>query len=251
MTYCPKCGEKIEKGSVFCQSCGELIEKKLTAGAMPKTGMLSRFEQSIYFRIARGFAWVILFVTTISLIYYMISLAPTALDLFGGETRVSQDDIRKAMEAEKRRGSIIHEEPVKEKIDPELLAKLDKEIYELFNLMPPDAQKQFNIEGFRSYVKNSVTYIARTQDRIALIKEAKEIIKDFSVTERWDALGKFFGLKGEKEMTVKNRKELAKATLLENSIYILSGIIIITLFSMILVLLAVERNTRKGIERSL
>lgn len=249
MTFCPKCGEKVEEESDFCQSCGALIEKKMTVEAIPQKGLMSRIEQTIYFRIARGFAWLILFIVTISLVIYTINLAPTALELVGGETRVSQDDIKRAIAAEKARRPFMFEETVPEKIDPELMAKLDKEIYELFNLMPQDMQRPLNIEGFRNYVKNSVTYIARIQDRIALIKEARDIIKDFPVAERMEAIGKFFEIKAQKEMAVKNKKEAAKQRLRENVIYILSGIIFITLLSMILVLLAVERNTRKGIER--
>lgn len=264
MTHCSNCGERIERGDNFCHNCGASIEKKMTVEAIPQQGLMSRFEQGILFRIARGFTWVILIITVISLIYYIISLVPTTMDLLGGDTKVSQDDIRKAMETRKTRRSFMFEERVQEKIDPELLAKLDKEIYELFSLLPQDIQENWNIESFRRDVKEYISeiqgkvtivqdrtdYVKEIQEKIAIVKEAKDIIKDFSVTERVNALEKFFILKAHKVEAVKNKKERAKQKLSNNATYILMGLIFITSLSMILVLLAIERNTRKIIERA-
>jgi len=244
MTYCSKCGEKIEEGSSFCENCGATIEKKISM-EMPKKGLMSRIEQSIYFRIARGFAWFVLFIATISLVVYIINLAPTALELLGGETRVTQDDIKRAIAAEKARRPFMFEEGPREKIDPGLMAGLDKEIYELFLLLPPDIQRQYDVERFRDQIKTTINYVGKIKDKIAIIKEAKDVLKDFPVAERIEAMDKFFRIKGEKEMAIKNKVEAAKAKLVGSPIYILSAITLITLLSMILVLLAVERNTRK------
>ncbi|MEW5804968.1 MAG: zinc-ribbon domain-containing protein [bacterium] len=101
MTNCPKCGEKIEEGSVFCQNCGASIEKKDVIETKRMEGLMGKVEQSIYFKIARGFAWLILFVAVIGLVISIVYVTPSITDLIGGETGVSQDEIRNAIVAEK------------------------------------------------------------------------------------------------------------------------------------------------------
>jgi hypothetical protein len=244
--FCPKCREKIEEGSSFCQTCGTVIEQKVTVESMTEKGLMSRIEQNVYFRIARGFAWFILLLVTISLVIYIVKLAPTALELFGGETRVSQDEIKRAIAAEKERRPFMLEETSIEKMDPELMSRLDKEIYELILLLPADIQAQWGVERLREYIKNSISFVRDTENKITVINEARGVLQPFALAERMEAMGKFFKIKDEKVMSVKNKKEAAKVKLLNNFIYILSAIIFITLLSMILVLLAVERNTRKA-----
>ena len=58
MASCPKCGEKIEEDSFFCQNRGTEIDER----RILKEGFLSKFERSLYLKIARGFTWFILFI---------------------------------------------------------------------------------------------------------------------------------------------------------------------------------------------
>jgi peptide subunit release factor 1 (eRF1) len=127
------------------------------------------------------------------------------------------------------------------------MARLDKEIYELFLLLPLDIQRQVATEEFRDRVKNKLTYVgaALYKDKISIVQEAKDVLKEFPVDERRGVITKFFEIKGEKERALKNRREAAKTKLLGNFMYILSTVSLITMVIMILVLLAVERNTRK------
>ena len=139
----------------------------------------------------------------------------------------------------------MFEEEPREKIDPRLMAELDKEIYQLFLLLPPDIQRQYDVEWFRGQIKTTINYVGKIKDKIAIIKEAKDLLKDFPVAERMEAMDKFFRIKGEKESAVKTKMAAAKEKLMGGLVYIPAEITLITLLSMILVLLAIERHTRK------
>ncbi len=242
---CPKCGETIDEGSTFCQNCGATIVKKASSEAERKSGFMWKIEQSIYFKIARVFAWLILFIAVIVLAISIISVTPSITALIGGSTGVSQDEINKAIAAEKSWRQFTSEES-HEKIDPDLLAKLDKEVYELISLLPSNTQDRSGVDGLRNTIKNMLHSWEKTKEKIAVIKEASSVIKKFPEAERWKAIDKFIDIKSNKENSVNAKKEKAKANLLAMSVTILSTISIITLVSMILVLLAIERNTRKA-----
>jgi hypothetical protein len=93
MIFCPKCGEKIEEGSVFCQSCGASIETKMTAGDMPKKGLMGKIEQTIYFRIARVFAWLVAALATIGFIVSVKYTADAIPQVLAGSVKVSQEKV--------------------------------------------------------------------------------------------------------------------------------------------------------------
>ncbi|MBI4707178.1 MAG: zinc-ribbon domain-containing protein [Candidatus Omnitrophica bacterium] len=246
---CPKCGEKNEEGSTFCQNCGTSIkEEKTSLKFSTEKGLIGKIERSLYFRIARGFAWFILIPAVIALIFSIVSTAPTAMHLIGGSTSVSKDEVKKALESKSRRYVTEgHEwgEDAEEKIDPELMAKLDKEVYELISLFPMEIQRQWGVEGLRNQIKNHLAFGKGLKDKIDAVKDAKDIIKDFPESERVDAVDKFFTIKNTKDNLVKKKQAEAKVSLGGMSAVIMSSIAVITLVTMILVLLAIERNTRK------
>ncbi|MEW6110354.1 MAG: hypothetical protein AB1632_14480 [Nitrospirota bacterium] len=126
------------------------------------------------------------------------------------------------------------------------MAKLDKEIYELISFLPKNMQERSGVDGLRNAIKNMLHNWEETKEKVATVKEARNIIEKFDEAERWNAVDKFFDIKHAKEDLVQTKKEKAKANLLAMSVTILSTISIITLVSMILVLLAIERNTRKA-----
>lgn len=241
---CPRCNAINDEGSTFCQSCGASIEKKAAIDTKKVEGLMGKVEQSIYFRIARGFAWLILFMAVIGLAGSILYVAPSITDLVGGDSKVSHDEIVNAIAAEKTRQAFTIEE-VQERIDPEQLATLDRYIYVLISILPKNMQTEYGVEKLRYEIKQSITYWKNIEDKIAVIKEAKIVAEKFLEAERSKAIEKFFEIKAQKENLIKQKKEMAKANLLSLSTIILSTISIITLVSMILVLLAIERNTRK------
>lgn len=244
MATCAKCGAKNDEESGFCQSCGASIGTTVV-GTLPQKGFMSKIEQSVYFRIARGFAWVILMVAVIALAITTVYLFPTATKLIGGDTNVSKDEIMKAIEAEKARKPFVFGGVEREKFDPELMAKLDKELYDLILLLPGDIQNQYGVERMRDEFKNGLRYLENIKDKITIVQKMKEVIKEIPEGDRLSAVGKYLEITQGKENALQQKKTSAKATLSAMSTVIISLIAIITSITMILVLLAIERNTRK------
>jgi hypothetical protein len=244
MVFCTKCGGTIEEGSSFCQSCGTPVEGKIAFEAMPKKGLMSRIEQTIYFRIARVFSWLIAALATIGLIISVIYIAKTVPQVLAGSVKVSQEEVRNAI-AEKSERRVQYEMET-ERISPELLAKLDKEIYELIYLLPKDMQaEEWDVERLRGIIRNSIASWEGLKDKLTVIQEARALLKNFSEEQRADAMYKFFAIKAEKENIIKARKAEALKNLGIWAGIMLAMIYTITMISMILVALAVERNTRK------
>ena len=239
MASCPKCGEKIEEDSFFCQNCGTQIDET----RILKEGFLSKFERSLYLRIARGVTWFILFVAILTLAGFFIYLSPSLLALIGEETKVTQDEIRIAIESEIKAIPQISEERIPEKIDPKLSAALAEEIRKLIHILPKDMQT-IRIETLSFIIENKLKYWMVLQDKISVVKEARSILYRFSEDERWKALDKFFVIKIEKENSSKEKKKKAIEKVSSISLAALLIIIFITQVSMILVLLSKERNAR-------
>jgi hypothetical protein len=252
MAVCSQCKARIEEGSEFCPDCGATVERA-APDISPRQGFVGRVEQNVYFKIARDYAWLIVFGSVLGLGISIFLLAPAALDLWsGGDTKVSPDDIRAAMAArEQPRGRA---QPIEERIDPARLASLDRAIYEIIELLPREQQQsgpfgrvaivKLEIENLRSFIKERVRNLPSIDDQIAALHELKSAIVVFPETERFTAIDKFFEVKAAKNMAIESKKATAATKLQTGVLAILSAISIITLGSMILVLLAVERNTR-------
>jgi len=252
MRTCAQCSATVADGSSFCQECGAVIET-LTPKTSPQETFVGRVERNIYFKIARGYAWLIVFLSVVGLGFAIFSLAPSALDLWsGGDTKVTSEDIRTAMAAQQTAGRA---QQVIERIDPARLASLDRAIYELIELLPREQQRRdvfgrstivkLEIEELRRFIKDRVGTLQSIEIQIAVLGEIKGAIVVFPEADRFTAIDKFFEVKAAKNMAIETRKAAAVAKLQTGFMAILSGISIITLGSMILVLLAVERNTRR------
>ncbi|MEW6675556.1 MAG: zinc ribbon domain-containing protein [Nitrospirota bacterium] len=245
MTYCPKCRGKVEEGSSFCQNCGAIVERKIASKAIPKKGLMRKIEQDIYFRITRVFAWLVAALATIGFIVSVIYVLKTAPQVLGGSAKVSQEEVRNAIAGKSSGGFQYEMESERKRISPELLAKLDKEIYELIYLLPKDTQSEWDVERLRGIIRNSVASWENIKDKLTVIQEARALLKNFSEEQRADAMYKFFVIKTEKENIIKVRKADALKNLGIWAGIMLAMIYTITMISMILVALAIEKNTRK------
>ncbi len=243
MANCPRCGAAIEGDSNFCLKCGAPLSKPEASGGKPaEAGLVKRIERSVFFRFARGFAWVVAVLCLIYLIFAVVYSIPLGGTLLRGETKVSADEVRAAIES--RGGGGEAEAPAK-KMDPKQLAKLDEAIYEVIALLPAGMQREQGVESVRHDIRQSIGYAAVTADRISIIQQAKGIIKDFPEDKRPDALAKFFDLKRRKDEAAEEEKVKARAALAASTLTIMLSVMTLTMVTMILVMLTVERNTRR------
>jgi len=207
--------------------------------------MLQRFERKVFFRIARVFSWIIAFVAACGLGIALMLMFPTAATLVGGDTKVRGEDIRAALDAQKRGNTYRPGVPESSRIDPKMRAKLDEAMYEIITLMPAELQKESNIEKMRQALRRGVADIETIEEKIDALHELSEVLKQFPENERVDSLDVYFEVKASKYERVQIAKAKASTAIAINIMYIISSIITITLVSMILVSLAIERNTRK------
>jgi hypothetical protein len=131
-------------------------------------------------------------------------------------------------------------------IDPELLSKLDKEMYELIILLPKTEQDKIGIEKLRGFIRDRIGRYASVKEKMGILRDAKKILPKFNEPERVEALVTFFNMKAEKENVQIMGQTEAKIKLATIGGTFFALIMTIAAFSLILVLLAIERNTRKG-----
>ena len=255
MTKCNQCGAMNDVASEFCQSCGtSLLTTSLPPReqAEPQKGLLSKIEQSIYFRIARGFAWFLLVVSLIGFVGTGFIAANTVGVYFKSEASVSKDDVKVAIAASKaNRNSQAKGEATQEaQLDPQAEGMLATEIAELFNLLSAEDQQAVGgKEQFRTSMLQMAAEVKGTNnahEQIESIREVKKFVREFlPQSERLLAIKFFIGLRMDSMKRAESRKAAALASLVYSGGAMFSAAAIITLLTMVLVLLAIDRNTRK------
>jgi hypothetical protein len=267
MVKCPKCRQEVDEGP-FCGNCGAPLAPRGAAALPARTpppppqasaparaagapqvnaveGVVGKLETMVFFRVARGYAWLIAFLAFVGLAVAVATTAPLMVAAVAPADGVSAADVRSALENRKKGGLFGGDEDAEEKIDPKALAKLDQAVYEVIQALPPDFQGERKIEQVRDQIRSWVSFEKDAGDRIALLKSGKAVIEKFDQGQRWEAMQKYLQLLQRQRQQTEERKALAVAGLLRNVAIVLGTIITITLASMVLVLLAVERNTRR------
>ena len=153
MYRCPKCNKSFDENYTFCEECGvRLINEKVQTSARSKPIIFDRIERSLFFRITRSYTWVILVLAMLGFIGAIIYLIPDISLLIKKDTNVSAEEIKMTITAKKTGKSPSEEEISSKRINPELLAKLDKEIYELIVLLPKADQEKVGVEKLRGFI---------------------------------------------------------------------------------------------------
>lgn len=246
MGVCSKCGVQNDAVSEFCQNCGTSM-RVISHVSPSQKDVMSKVEESVYFRFSRAFAWFLLVGAIIGFIGSLIFVAPSVMDLIGDSKKVSVDEIRQLAEEYNTGKSRGTKGMDGEAVDREAMADLEKEIIDLGGMLP-QLEKQLGRERFREGVLNTLGRWDDMRERIAVIREGKGVIKDFPDTPdaagRNRAWGVFVQLKAQKEDAIMQKKLAAKSNILWLGGAALSTAMLIMLISMFLVGLAIERNTR-------
>lgn len=244
---CPKCGKRVETDCAFCQECGLSMSDIKNRVLRSEPDIFDGVEQSIFFRVTRGFAWSILSIAVVALIITLICLIPSIFVLYAGPTSITRDEISRAIALEKPKEQVTPNTDQTRSIESKAMVKLDQEIYELIMLFPEEFRLR---EGGPVELRNSVKNILNgtrkeVGEKIQIIQDAKTQIRTFLESERPQAFLNFIKIKIDKETSRHQKIETAKSNLSSLSLKILFMLSLITLVTIILILLTIERNTRK------
>lgn len=267
MFTCAKCGSANEAGSEFCQNCGASMEAATVSGAGSsrfagaKTfvgslgagkGTLTIIEQTIYFRIARVFAWFLLVLGLLGLVGGAYQAAGSTRQFLGGENAVvSAADVKVAIAAQKA-GSTARAggESAQMPLDPKAEGLLTTEAAEIFNLLSTEDQK---ILGGKESVRRELLAGAANINggdvdaQIDFLREMKRVINEVQPqSDRANGVKAFAMLKVSYKENAAARRAAARSDLMWGGGAVMAFAALITLVSMVLVMLAVERNTRSA-----
>ncbi len=246
MLQCPRCKRRYDDNSTFCEECGvRLISSGPQVSKKERDSVADRAERSIFFRITRVYTWAILMISILGVAGGIVYLAPEIGPFILKDTKVSAEEVKKQIGMEKGKPLVEKEKSVKP-IDPASLAKLEESIYELIQLLPKEAQDERTVEKVRRAIKERIDKYDTTRRKVDVLREAKAILIKFDENERADALAKFFEMKSAKEnrkLFDKNPETMIRLAIIAGGCWIC--ISFIAHASLVLVLLAIERNTRR------
>ena len=243
---CTSCGNALETGSTFCQNCGTAVTTNVSGTMTASDGVMGRVERAVYFRVARVFSWVLL-VTAIVGFFYSVALAIGSIgDLMGGKQSVSKEEIQAAIARERKPNASQNETGVPEESDPKLIGEYETELAQLVLLFPQEERNQVGgDEQMRARVKQIVQRTAQgIRNQIVVVREARDLLTNFEEKDRGDAILHFLSLTQHKEQIAAAKQTAARGKFVYLGGAALMTAMLITLVSMVLVLLTIERNTR-------
>ena len=252
--FCGNCGQSIADTLAECPYCREAtgaVTSSSTTGAAAvavrapiaaqkvAASKLSRVEQGVYFRFARGFSWFLLVVVTLGILRIVIALAPVVVQMFGSSTSVSSQELGSFNPAQGR--ALGQQE--EEEMDPSQMARLDQAAYEIIQVLPPNERQ--NVDYLRGQIKGQAANLGKNyKEQLAILEELRDDLKALPETQRVNAANVYFLVKGQKIRLDRTKKEEAEKDLMVLGASLLSTIALLTFVTMILVLLSIERNTR-------
>ena len=252
MSKCGSCNHVNEPGSAFCLNCGAKLDDAAPAAAPQapavRASTVGGLERGVYFKIARVVAWVLLVIALGGMAYAAVKLFPALADMNASAAEVTAKEVRASVESARSRTSAQpgQENPFGSGSASER-ASLDEAIYKLADVLPPDAVNQFgNMEGFRSFVKQSLQGMgpADIDDQKDVLEDAADIVKELPAEDRVNGISAYFNLVAQHAGEAEARKTEGQAkAALYAGVFASSGITLM-MITMTLVLLAIERNTR-------
>jgi hypothetical protein len=260
--FCQNCGETNDPDSTFCQSCGESLKnpRASVSAKLTKTdkkdpplngGFVSRVERGLYFKIARGFTWLLIFIATIAFFGSLFFLIPNISSLyFQRGSDISREEIAQLLDKNKKPSFNQSVQP-KETIDVNQINNLNSEITRLlYALFTEEAQinlPEFEIEEGRRAIGQLLSYWPDINTRIKIIKDMKIKLKGIGKTKEQigNLIEGYVELRTQKEEAAKSAQEKKYTDLLATGQFALGALIFISLATLNLALLAIERNTRK------
>lgn len=246
VSKCTSCGLPLEPGSTFCQNCGTAVTANAPANQAAQSGVMSRVERAVYFRVARVFSWVLLVAAIIGFFYSVALAIGSVGDLMGGKQSVSKEEVQAAIASGRKSNASQDGARVAEESDPKLIGEYETELARLVLLVPQEERRQAGGDDqLREQFKQFFRQVAvGKQNQITIVREARDLLGQFAEKDRTQALEYFLNLKQQKEQLAAAKQVEAKGKFAYLGGAALMTAMLITLVSMVLVLLTIERNTR-------
>ena len=212
--------------------------------------MIDNIERNILFKVAHGFSWLIVFIASISLLLSIIYLINSLPEFCGGGTDVSKEEITAAL-AQAGKGKKYQVKDINDlNVDIDRINELNSEITKIVLLFPDDIQKllgEEDIESNRKHFNNRLSFWSNIDDRISIVRDLRSELDGYSdkVEEIMAAVDKYIDLKIEKERVLESKKSEALIKVGSAVGGIITMLILITLITLSLVLMAIEKNTRR------
>jgi dsDNA-binding SOS-regulon protein len=210
----------------------------------PDRSPLSRIEKAVYFRIARGFAWFLLVVVTLIIIVDAILLVSPVLQVVGSSTSVPPKDLIRAASSPSSVRSAADQGEAD--LNPAEMAQLDQAAYEIIKLLTyVDSSNRGVVDTVRAQIRNAAAGLSEERkEQLSILHELRDDLGEVPESQRKDAVDAYFTLKSRAIEQAKQKKAVAQASFLLYGATLVTGIALLTMVTMILVLLAIERNTR-------
>ena len=258
------CRGENEDGSEFCQYCGKSLRMATHQPSVATFrhkgviksghGAVAMIERSVWFRIARGFAWLILVLSLLGLIGSVVFSARSIRQYFKGEETISVSEIKTILEG--RKAGVAGMEGTEAgpgRLDSKAEGQLTTEAIDIFNLLPPESQNRAGgKERFRLQLVMSAGSIrgGDINAQVSFLQEMNKVLADLQPQDRLDGVEAFVRIKRKNQEEAAAKKVIAGTELLVSGGVVWSLATLITLVSMVLALLAIERNTRGRQESS-
>jgi hypothetical protein len=257
--FCEYCGKTIADTAAACPHCGQAtgasraptvapaatIAARSSRGAATKQerSLLSHAEKAVYFRLARGFSWFLLILLTLGLVMSAIPLVPALSQSLGSSISVGPKDLVRALASPSVLRSDSDEgEP---DLNPAEMAQLDQVAYEIISLLPAESKSGGIVDSLRGQIRGLASNLSNERKiQLAFLQELRDDLREVPASQRLQAINLYSAVKLRRIQQDQATREAAQRKLVLYGSSVVSAIALLTLVTMILVLLSIERNTR-------
>jgi hypothetical protein len=247
---CQSCGFSNESANTFCLNCGKVLigtSAEPAKAAHPDEGKLASVERRVFFSVARTVAWLIAAIALVGMIYAGTKLVPALVAAGTGPKSVTVQELNLAISAGKS-GRNVEEsiQSSKSEVNASDLAAVDKSIYELLALAPSDQiQRLGGIDAARGWIKGQLAQLEfkGLGDQADFINVARNQVGQVPEADRMLAVQYYFRIAAQHRQEAANRVAAGQSKLTLSAIAFACCAVALMMVSMILVLLAIERNT--------
>jgi hypothetical protein len=195
-------------------------------------GFLDTFETSILFRFARLLTLMLVAGGILSTLVGIVLYDPLS---FGNSVQVSADDVRAELKGHPESAAPI--QPTSDPSDDAISGAVNR----FLDAFDP---AQYDRGQLQSEVISWVQRLPQPQQRVEFIQDMTRVVEQFPQNERGGAAYAFARLRFQKEQERLVNSVKDAATKEQGKLLVASGLGLVGLFSLVLVLLRIERNTR-------